>query len=72
MSKGDLATKGFEVGEVNDLPNLNLPQWAYYRHIDGRVVHLPADPITRKRNKNKGFIFLGDEPPDESLQDYQI
>ena len=73
MNKSDLRTKGFCIGEVNEgLPNLNLPQWAYYRHIDGRIVHLPADPITLRRNRNKGFIFLGNELPDEPLQDYII
>ena len=72
MNKGDLKTKGFAVGEVNDLPNLDLPKWGYYRHIDGRVVFLPADPITLKRNRNKGFIFLGNKPLDEPLGDYQI
>lgn len=62
--RGDLETKGYSVGEVNKgIGNLDLPKWAYYRHIDGRIVYLPADPISQRRNKNKGFVFLGDEPP---------
>ena len=66
--KGDLERKGYFVGGVNEgIGNLDLPKWAYYRHIDGRIVYLPADPISQRRNKNKGFIFFGDNPPDEPL-----
>ena len=73
---GELKKKGYSEGKVNDLPNLDLPRWAYYRHIDGRIVHLPADPISLRRNKNKGFVFLGDELdeplPDNNVINYSI
>jgi len=68
---GDLITKGFEVGKVNDLPNLDLPTWGYFRHVDGRIVYLPADKVSLIRSKNKGFAFLGLNKPDEPFV-YQI
>ncbi len=63
----DLESKGFLVSEVNDLPNLDLPKWGYYKHINGRTVYLPADKVSRIRNKNKGFVYLGEQKPGEPL-----
>lgn len=72
--KGDLIKRlggqSFVVGEVNEgIGNLDLAKWGFYRRPEGRIVRLPADPITRKRNKNKGFVYLGEELPDEPLQE---
>ena len=61
--KGDtLSIKGYSVEE---LPNLKTRAWALYRHKDGRVVRLPADPIALHYYQRKGLVLL-DEPLQEN------
>lgn len=69
--QGDLIKRvknGYAIGEVNEgIANLNLPLWGYFRKRNGDIAYLPADPVSLRRSKNKGFVYLGEEPTDEPL-----
>lgn len=47
---------------IEELPNLAVRPWASYRHLDGRVVRLPADAFALNYYRGKGLVVVTDEP----------
>jgi hypothetical protein len=46
---------------IEELPNLVHVPYAYYRHKDGRVAYLPADPYSLHHYLAKGLVLV-DKP----------
>ena len=46
---------------ITELPNMKTRPYAFYRHLDGRVVRLPADPYSIKHYLQKGLVMVSGE-----------
>ena len=67
-------TLGIGGYSVEELPPETLKdrQYAHYRHLDGRVVRLPADPYSLKHYTQKGLVVVTDELNDSVKADKVI
>jgi len=54
---------------IEELPNLRSVPYAFYRHKDGRVVRLPADPYSLNHYLKKGLVIVSenDSPAGEEV-----
>lgn len=60
--KDKVFLRGFAIEE---LPNLAHAPYATFRHKDGRIVRLPADPYSLNHYLAKGLVLVDgpDKPP---------
>ena len=52
---------------IEELKNLKSREYLMYRHKDGRVVRLPADPYSLQHYLQKGLVVVKDEIPEEAV-----